>query len=150
MRPSPTLRPIAWILIALALSGCSSWRASHPGPAAPGVPADSLQSSTRILPEIVRLHLRDGAIITLLDPRVDGDSLRGINVPLPEERNLFSGRPEPRLGRVPRAIALKEVQQIDSRRFNAVKTLVLLAAIGGLAYVALLIAYGISLQGGSY
>lgn len=146
MPPSPTLRPIAWILIALTLAGCSSWRASHPGPASPGAAADPLRSGAPPLPDRVRLHLRDGAIIALENPRVDGDSLRGINIPPPEERHLFSGRGELRLGRVPLAIALKDIQRVDARRFNPVKTLVLLAAISGLAYVSLIIAYGLSLQ----
>jgi hypothetical protein len=146
------MRALAWSLIALLASGCSSWQAAHLDLSPPAAPGDTVAAGSpepaSVLPDHLRLHLKDGTEVTLEHPHVDGDSLRGINVPLREQPQTFSGRPEiPRLGRVPRAIALNDIRQVDSKRFDGVKSLFALVAFCGLLYVAALLAYGISLHG---
>lgn len=132
-------------MIALAVAGCSSWQATPLNPPTPGGPVESLQAATleatSPLPSRLHLHCKDGTGFTLENPRVDGDSLRGINVPEPGRRRTFEGRPEP-LGRVPRAVALNDLRRVDSRRFSGPKSLLLVLTTVGVAYLGLAFAYG--------
>ena len=136
---------MASLVIALTVSGCSSWQATQLNPPTPTTPVESLQAATpeAALPLPNRLHLqmKDGTVVTLENPRADGDSLHGINVPEPGRRRTFDVRPE-QLGRVPRAIALNDVRQVESKRFSGPRSLLLVLTTVGLVYLGLAFAYG--------
>jgi len=142
------LRGLAWPMIALTLSGCSSWQATKLPPPAPAAPGDTAQAAVaKPMPDQLRLRLVDGTEVTLDQPRVDGDSLRGINVPMLADQQALFGPHKPRLGHVPRTIALSDIKEIKSKRFDGVNTLILFVAVGGLIYLGGLVAYAISLNG---
>lgn len=82
-------------------------------------------------------------MVVLNYPRIDGDSLRGINVPGPAGPRAFDVRPEP-LGRVPRAVALNDIAQVESKHFSGPKSLLMVLTTVGLVYLGLLFAYGMT------
>ena len=153
-----SVRALAWGLIALTAPGCSTFQATPLASLTPPAAGDTLRAEgpephaaqpAPGPPDRVRVRLLDGSEFTLEHPRVDGDSLRGINVPenSHERPSIGSGKYEPILGRVPRAVALHDIARIETRKFSGVNSLLALIGFGALVYLAALLAYGLSSNG---
>jgi len=117
---------LAVLLIALLISGCSTWQVTK-------VPASALTPAHK-LPNRIRLELRDGKVLYLDEPRVDGDSLRGVLVPQPVEHKPAFGSKAYIAGRPTRAVALGDIATIESNRFSAPVTLVTVIGGAGLIF----------------
>jgi hypothetical protein len=104
------------VLWALALTGCTSWRPGY----LDGGP----------IPHESRITLRDGSVIEIEDPRVEGDT-------------LLVGR-----GRCPErvAILIRDIESLEFRTLDAAKTMTLVGvSIPGLLFAMLLL-----VQSGGY
>lgn len=115
------VRALAWGLIVILVSGCSTWHATRLAEPAPGAP------SARKLPGRIRVHLANGKKVDLTHVSADGDSLRGIGS---RDRRL--------------AYALKDVRALEVGHFSAGKTVLFVLGtglvVGGLFLLLLVIA----------
>ncbi|HEX4813130.1 MAG TPA: hypothetical protein VFV66_10310, partial [Nonomuraea sp.] len=104
------LQPLLPVLAAVTLFGaCHTWRASS------SPVAETLAGR----PDEVRVHRHDGSQITLLHPRLSGDTLLG-------DREASSTTATV-------AVALNEIQSVEVRRFAALGTAGLIAGVGATA-----------------
>jgi hypothetical protein len=117
-QPEITLRPqthrlLIALPLALHLTGCQVWHVAGPTPAA------FIQDRS---PDRILVHRTDGSPVELLNPSVEGDSLRGFA--------LTGGTS---------TLALANVQSVSVRGVSWSRTLGLVGAVGaGIALAALL------------
>jgi len=114
-------RPLLVLLpLVVSVSGCISW-GQQPTPE---------PSSSRKLPDPVRLTRRDQSVMTLEDAMVSGDSIVG-----------YAGRDRVRI-----AVALADVQTMQGQKTNFFATVGLTTAItlaiAGIAVLAVLASWG--------
>jgi hypothetical protein len=114
-------RPLLVLLpLVLSVSGCFSW-GTQPTPE---------PSSSRKLPDPVRLTRRDQSVLMLQDAMVSGDSIVG-----------YAGRDKVRV-----AVALADVQTVQGQKTNFFATVGLTTAVT-LAVVGLAVIYVLSSWG---
>lgn len=118
LRPH-TRRLLLGLALCSQISGCQTWRVAGP------TPADFVRDRA---PDRILVRRTDGSRMILLNPSVDGDSLRGFAL----------------TGGVP-SMPLETVQSISVRRVAWGKTLGLVGVVGaGIAVAALLSSCGSS------
>jgi hypothetical protein len=100
-------------LVLVSASGCSRWQRFAPPPSGFSVPPG----------RSVRLTLEDDSQVRVRGLTVDGDTLRFVQ----DGDSL--------------ALGSRSVVGYELKRFDAVGTVVLVAAIGGLAYLGLIVLY---------
>lgn len=97
------------LLLAVHVQACTSWQATQMAPR----PAIVDQN-----PEAARVTIPDGSRIVVLQPRVEGDSIVGIRDCESEVTSRACEDTEEAL------VSLGDVQLLEVRRFNPLKTLV--------------------------
>jgi len=107
---------LAAILFALSTAACHSWR-----PQATPTPQSIEQMNGR---STVRILRRDRSLLVLAGPRVAGDSIVGT-----------AGTPPQRA-----AVAMADVERIETRKVSAGKTAGLVAGIYGVAALVVVLA----------
>src|SRR6266850_1684491 len=124
---SPFPRLVAWTLVfGLSLTGtvgCSAWKRQKGG-------VEALLTR-RDPPEKVRITLSDGSRVEFRSPALRGDSLVGMMGYAVHHVNRWDG-----LNWRRSAVALADVRQVELRKFDAGRTLIL-AAVGVGATVAI-------------
>jgi len=123
-------RAIALILIPLVVTGCYSWQLAEP------TPSEYLETHH---PERVRLTQGDGSTITLWNPELRGDSLRG---------GTGGGMAQWDTIRAV-TIGLTDVERMEVHRFSARRTMVLVAIPFAVLAIAIIASCGSS-PGESY
>ncbi|MEQ1911226.1 MAG: hypothetical protein ABMA15_28765 [Vicinamibacterales bacterium] len=108
---TPARRTIALLLCVLHLTGCSTWRSASS--------ADVVQILARAAPRELRVTRRGGEEIELRNPTVSGDS-------------IIDGRA---------AIAVSDIERVETKHFSAGKTLLLLVAIPVVTFGLLILSY---------
>ena len=97
---SPWVRqPLAALLLGLTLGGCHSWRVET---------ASASQAIATQPSRSIRVQKRDGEVLVIDKPRVVGDSIQGLMADLP--------------GNLSVAVALSDVQRVETNHFDAGKT----------------------------
>src|SRR6188508_7841 len=109
------MKRVVLVLLALLVlaTGCTTWSKS-------GMPASV--SASQDLPSMIRVHLKDGRKLTLEHANVVGDSLIG-------ELRAPSRRGHEPAFRERAAIALADIQSVETNRFNVVTTVLILGII---------------------
>ena len=99
---NPRVRqPLAALLLGLTLGGCHSWRV------ATGNPSQAvLQEPSRT----IRVQTRDGRVLEIDEPKVVGDSIRGLVQYAPADSSA------------PVVVALSDVRRLETKYFNRGKT----------------------------
>ena len=111
---------VALLTVVVLAAGCSSWSQTSIRPQA---------SASEKLPGLLRLHLKDGRTLQLVDARVVGDSLVGVL----EARRPVGARHADRSGqeKVRAAVALADIQSAEKDQTDPAKTI-----LAGLCVIA--------------
>ena len=105
---SPRVRqPLAALSLGLTVGGCTSWRVE------PGNRSQAIAQSAR---HAIRVQMRDGEVLVIDDPKVVGDSIRG------GAMRYAPGEPSV-------AVALSDVQRVETTQFHAGKTFLMLGIV---------------------
>ena len=105
-------------------AGCTAW-SKTPVPPPP--------AASQSLPDVLRIHLKDGRSLTLTHASIVGDSLVGV----PEKAK--TSRRHERYAEGREAVALADIQSVEKSHFNvpmAVVTFVIIAGVGVAAAAA--------------
>ena len=111
--PRPLRTAVACLLLPLHLAACTAWRVQPP-------PAQAVVARA---PEKARLTLTDGTRLIVLHPRIDADSVRGVNEATDQSV----------------AFPLTTVTFIEIRQHSTARTLLLIVGIPVGSVVALVL-----------